>query len=50
MTGYIYNIDTMELIIAISGRSNQDIENQAEELGYMGTDEYGLTYTREGLK
>lgn len=49
MKGYIYNVDTMEIIALIEGVDNNDIECKANELGYMGVDEYGLTYSDSGL-
>lgn len=49
MIAYIYNTDTMDLVTTLKGESNQDVENQAQKLGYMGVDEFGLIYSKEGL-
>jgi hypothetical protein len=49
MKGYIYKVETNEIIAQIEGGSNADIESQAEEMGYMGMDEFGLSYTDNGL-
>jgi hypothetical protein len=49
MIGYIYNTDTNKIICEIYGADNNVIENKANEMGYMGCDEYGLTYTRNQL-
>jgi hypothetical protein len=46
MIGYIYSTDTNEIICEIHGVDNDDVESKANEMGYMGCDEYGLTYTR----
>ena len=35
----------MEVVVIISGETNEQCEAKAEELGYMGVDEYGLTYS-----
>lgn len=45
MKGYIYNVDSNEIVVIINGSSNDEIENKADELGYMGVDEYGLAYS-----
>ncbi len=45
MKGYIYNTDSFEVVAIITGDSNADVENAAEKMGYMGVDEYALTYT-----
>jgi len=44
--GYIYSTDINEIICEIHGVDNQDIEETANEMGFMGVEEYGLTYTR----
>lgn len=50
MTGYIYNVDTSEIIVVIEGsESNDQIEAKAADMGYSYSDEYALTYTRNGL-
>ena len=46
MIAYIYSTDSNEIICEIHCTTNDDVENRAMELGYMGCDEYGLTYTR----
>lgn len=45
MKGYIYNVDTKEVILEIVGDSSKVIEDAAAARGYMGFDEYGLSYT-----
>lgn len=50
MNAYIYNVETSEVIATIAGENNQVIEDKANELGYMGVDEYGLSYTLDGLE
>ena len=45
MKAYVYNVETMEVVVAINGETNEQCEAKAAEMGYMGSDEYGLTYT-----
>tara|TARA_R110002012_G_scaffold322055_1_gene554341 strand:+ start:3894 stop:4079 length:186 start_codon:yes stop_codon:yes gene_type:complete len=45
MKAYIYNVDTNEVIATIEGEDNDSIESKADDLNYMGVDEYGLSYT-----
>ncbi|EKO3632393.1 hypothetical protein M3894_002923 [Vibrio metschnikovii] len=45
MKAYVYNTEPMEVVAVISGETNEQCEAKALELGYMGVDEYGLTYT-----
>jgi len=47
--GYIYNVETNVIVAIIVGDSNNTVENKANDLGYMGVDEYGLTYNDSGL-
>ena len=42
---YIYNSDTMSLIVKIVGESNAVCEHKAADLGYDDTDNYGWTYS-----
>lgn len=49
MKGYIYNTNNSQMVYVIDGVNNSDIEHKAERLGYMGADEYGLSYTANGL-
>jgi len=44
MDAYIYNIDTKEILAIITGESNKVCEAKAEELNYMGSNEYGICY------
>ena len=46
MNAFIYNSDTRDLVKIIHGIDNNDCENQASELGYMGVDEYELSYVQ----
>ena len=46
MIGYIYRTESNEIIAEIHGEDNDAIESAAESLGFMGCDEFGLTYTR----
>ena len=48
MKGYVYNLDTYELVAVINGDDNDSIESAFEDLGY-DTDLYGLTYSVLGL-
>ena len=45
MKAYVYNVETMEVIVIVSGESNEECEARINEMGYMGIDEYGITYT-----
>mgnify|MGYP005997898675 CR=1 FL=1 len=49
MKGYIYNVDSNEIVVIIEGENNEEIEAKAEELNYMGVDEYGLVYNNNEL-
>ena len=48
-TAYIYNVDSNEIIVTIQGDDEKSVQSKVEELGYMGMDEYGLTYSDHGL-
>ena len=50
MNGFIYSVESNEVIVVIKGSNNSDIEIMAGELGFMGSDEYALAYTMEGLE
>jgi len=43
-TLYVYNVITRDVVQVVTGASNEECEEKAGELGYMGTDEYGATY------
>lgn len=45
MKAFVYNVETNEIVVVIEGETNQACEAKADELNYMGVDEYGLTYT-----
>lgn len=45
MKAYVYNTESMEVVAVISGETNEQCELKAAEMGYMGVDEYGLTYS-----
>ncbi|MDW1542448.1 hypothetical protein [Vibrio sp. YT-17] len=45
MKAYVYNVETMEVVVVISGETNEQCEAKANDMGYMGVDEYGLTYS-----
>lgn len=45
MKAFVYNVETNEIVVVIEGDTNQACEAKAEELNYMGVDEYGLSYT-----
>jgi hypothetical protein len=47
MKAYVYNIDTLEVVMVAEGESNQECEAQTEV--YAGSDEYGITYSDFGL-
>ena len=49
MQGYIYKTQTLEIVAVITGESNKLIEAMAEDLNYMGVDEYWLSYTDSSL-
>lgn len=49
MTGYIYNVETNEIVVIIEGEDNASIEDKANDMGYMGVDEYGLAYSDNEL-
>jgi len=49
MNAYIYSVDSMEVVAIIAGDTNKECEAKAEELNYMGVDEYGLAYSNNGL-
>ena len=49
MKAYISNTETKTVIAVIGGQFHDDIEEKANELGYMGVDEYQLTYGDYGL-
>jgi hypothetical protein len=49
MKGYIYNVETKEVVLEIAGESNKEIEAAADARGYTGVDEYGLSYNDNGL-
>lgn len=46
---FIYNTDTMVITAIIVGDDNKAIEDKAADLGFMGVDEFGVTYTAETL-
>lgn len=46
MIGYVYSTERDEIVAEIHGEDNAAIEAAAEERGWMGCDEFGLTYTR----
>jgi hypothetical protein len=43
MKFYIYNSETLEVVAIAKGNTNQECEEKAAL--YLGTDEYGATYT-----
>ena len=49
MKAYVYNVETNEIVVVIEGENNDQCEAKAAELNYMGTDEYGLTYSDNEL-
>jgi len=49
MKAYIYNTETNEVVATIDGESNEACEAKADDLGYMGVDEYGLSYNDNDL-
>lgn len=49
MKGYVYNVDSSEIVVVINGAGNDDIEAKATDLNYLGEDEYGLSYSDHGL-
>lgn len=48
-TGYIYNVDTNHIVLIIIGDNNESVEKKADELNFLGVDEYGLSYVSYGL-
>jgi hypothetical protein len=42
---YVYNVETMEVVVIITGETNDQCEDKANDIGYMGVDEYALTYS-----
>lgn len=49
MNAYIYNADTNEIIAIIEAETYEQCESIANDMGYMGTDEYGLSYNDNSL-
>lgn len=49
MKAYIYNVETNEVVLIINADSNASCESLANDLGYMGVDQYGLAYSDNGL-
>lgn len=45
MKAYVYNVETKEVVVIISGETNEQCEAKANDMGYMGVDEYALTYS-----
>ncbi len=45
MKGYIYDVEKKNVVTVIAGATNTKIENKAQDLGFLGSDEYGLTYS-----
>ena len=41
----IYSTESNEVIAVISAESNEACENKADELNFLGADEYGATYS-----
>lgn len=44
-TLYIYSTETNTVVARIHGESNEACEAKAEELGFMGSDDFGGTYS-----
>lgn len=49
MKAFIYNVESNEVVVVINGENNEQCEAKATDLNFMGTDEYGLTYSDNGL-
>lgn len=49
MSAYVYNVESKEIVLVINAETNEKCESIAEDNGYMGCDEYGLSYSNEGL-
>ncbi|ELO1828654.1 hypothetical protein QXB71_003933 [Vibrio cholerae] len=45
MKAYVYNTESKKVVAIISGETCEQCEAKAAEMGFMGMDEYGLTYT-----
>ena len=45
MKAYVYDTGTDEIVAIITGDSSEACQSKAEELNYMGSDEYALTYS-----
>ena len=44
MKAYVYNVETLEVVLTINGETNEQCESKANDMGYMGVDDYALTY------
>lgn len=44
-TLYIYSTETNTVVARIHGESNEACEAKADELNYMGSDDFGATYS-----
>lgn len=44
-TLYIYSTETNTVVARIHGESNEACESKADELNYMGKDDFGSTYS-----
>ncbi|GIB17066.1 hypothetical protein VCSRO90_2886 [Vibrio cholerae] len=45
MKAYVYNTESKKVVAIISGETCEQCEAKTAEMGFMGMDEYGLTYT-----
>lgn len=48
-TLYIYSTETNTVVARIHGESNEACEAKADELNYMGNDDFGAAYNANGL-
>lgn len=44
---YVYHVETLEVVAVFNGKTNAECEDAARV--YLGVDEYGATYSHEGL-
>ena len=49
MTGYVYSVDTREIVVIIEGDDDEKVQEKADNLGFMGVDEYGFQYNANEL-
>lgn len=49
MKAYAYNTEKNIIVATIEAEDNQAIEAIAYDYGYMGVDDYGLTYSPSGM-